>query len=89
MICDKCGCHDRVTRTVNRGGMVIRIRRCHNCGNMIETEEKPVAVPTTVGQKKKKRGKRELKPLPPQPPTDSTDPPSSESVESMLATSIS
>jgi len=73
--------------------MVIRIRRCHNCGNMIETEEKPVAVPTTVGQKKK-RGKRELKPLPsqsPQPPkeTDSTDPPSSESVESMLATSTS
>ena len=86
MICEKCGCHDRVTRTVHRDDKVIRIRRCHNCGNMVETEEKAVEVPTTVGSRKQGRKKRDL---PPPPPTETADCPTGQSADMVSAISLS
>ena len=52
MICAKCGCHDRVIRTLRREGSVFRVRRCIACGHAIETEEKPTENPPL---RKKKR----------------------------------
>ena len=48
MICEKCGCHDRVMRTVRRQDRVVRIRRCITCGHMVTTEETKIENPTTT-----------------------------------------
>ncbi len=42
MICERCGCHDRVMRTEREGNVTYRIRRCPKCGNQQRTEEKPI-----------------------------------------------
>ena len=65
MICQKCGMHDRVTRTITKGGKVTRIRRCIKCGDMVKTVEeqvspdpeppKPEPKPAPPAPKKKRR----------------------------------
>ncbi len=62
MICEKCGCHDRVTRTVRSPDKVVRIRRCIACGTQVETietkTEKTVSnAPQRAPRKKKAKPK--------------------------------
>ena len=56
MICEKCGMHDRVTRTITdpKTSIVTRHRRCMKCGNVTTTEEKPVATIAADPKPKKK-----------------------------------
>lgn len=68
MICEKCGCHDRVTRTIRKPDRTIRVRRCIACGDRIETEERKVSEP--VEAEKPSRPKRSPKKKSESPKTD-------------------
>jgi ribosome-binding protein aMBF1 (putative translation factor) len=61
MICEMCGCHDRVTRTIRKADSVTRLRRCINCGHTIKTvEQKEVSQP-----KPERKPQRKKKAAPP------------------------
>lgn len=59
MICEKCGCHDRVTKTIQNDGQVIRIRRCIKCGYMGMTEERRLS-PDEAKKKRRRPGRPPL-----------------------------
>lgn len=61
MICQKCGMHDRVTRTVREDGKIIRYRRCVKCGDVVQTEE------TVVDEKPRRKKPSKPKPAPRKP----------------------
>ena len=55
MVCEKCGCHDRVIRTTTQQLETVRTRRCTACGHTIETREAKSADKPTKPRKKKVR----------------------------------
>ena len=55
MVCEKCGCHDRVIRTTTQHLETVRTRRCTACGHTIETREAKSADKPTKPRKKKAR----------------------------------
>lgn len=63
MICEMCGCHDRVTRTIRKADSVTRLRRCINCGHTIKTvEQKEIPQPQPQPQSKPKRKRKAAPP---------------------------
>lgn len=64
MICEKCGCHDRVMRTIRRQDRVVRIRRCITCGHMVTTQETKIENPTPTKPVSKPPSKQAPEPTP-------------------------
>ena len=67
MICEKCGCHDRVMRTIRRQDRIVRIRRCITCGHMVTTEETKIEKSTPTKPASKLPPKRAPEPTPVKP----------------------
>lgn len=73
MVCQNCGCQDRVVRTFTEGDHVRRERRCPMCGFITNTREEIVSMsaPKPKTKKKKPAPKKENPPEPKQEPADS------------------
>jgi uncharacterized Zn finger protein len=64
MICEKCGCHDKVIRTVRKETSTVRIRRCIACGYAVVTEERQIQTENVKVPASKPKPKPKPKPNP-------------------------